>query len=55
MLTFVLGLLMVTALAVGRAVKRPWTPEGDRVRAGGSVVSLPVTAPAGVELLMIVR
>jgi hypothetical protein len=54
-LTLAIGFLMVAGLAAGHVEKRSATSEGDRRPAPGAVVSLPVSAPAGVEVLLIVR
>jgi hypothetical protein len=54
-MTLAIGFVMVAGLAAGHVEKRPATSEGDRRPASGAVVSLPVTAPAGVEVLLIVR
>jgi hypothetical protein len=56
-MTVALGFVMMAVLVTGHVRTRPPKLEGDRVPAAVAALplSVPVSAPAGVELLMIVR
>jgi hypothetical protein len=54
-MTVALGFLMLVTLVTGHVDTRPATPERDRVSAAAVVVPMPTSAPAGVEMLLLVR